>query len=130
MTREEEIKQATEIAWTRVPDIIKRDFIMRTVFNQGAYELAKWADEHPKSPWISVEERLPIKECDYYGNKKCVFVKVYNFEMEREWIEQAASYSKRHDDWQFANSTWLKPLVEGKDIMVTHWMPIPELKED
>lgn len=58
-TRDEEIKQATEIAWTRVPDIIKNDFIKRTVFNQGAYELAKWADEHPRNQWKDAKNDPP-----------------------------------------------------------------------
>lgn len=69
---------------------------------------AKWADEHPISPWISVEERLPDKInkfmsepvlCRYTrGGKEYYHVTQYDFEF---------------DEWQISN--------------VTHWMPIPKL---
>jgi hypothetical protein len=72
---------------------------------------AKWADEHPQSPWISVEERLPEKInkfmsepvlCRYTrGNKEYFHVSQYDFAF---------------DEWQISN--------------VTHWMPIPSLKRD
>ena len=69
---------------------------------------AKWADEHPISPWISVEERLPDKInkfmsepvlCRYTrGGKEYYHVTQYDFD---------------YNQWMIGN--------------VTHWMPIPKL---
>ena len=49
MTRDEQVTEATEYYYN--------DIGLRVAFEEGA----QWADEHPKSPWISVEERLPAK---------------------------------------------------------------------
>ena len=80
MTREEEIVNAA----MNCKDLGETKYHS---FAKGAV----WADEHPKNPWVSVEERLPIKECDYDGNRKFVFVKVRYFDTNSEWIERAAS---------------------------------------
>lgn len=34
-------------------------FEVNSPFEFGLYVGARWADEHPKSPWISVKDRLP-----------------------------------------------------------------------
>jgi hypothetical protein len=51
MTREEEIKQASEI--------IRGNQYGPTLARQGFVEGARWADAHPH--WISVEDGLPEK---------------------------------------------------------------------
>lgn len=51
MTREEEILKEA-LKW-KCDD---NEFIAQTAFEGGA----KWADEHPKSPWISVKDKLPL----------------------------------------------------------------------
>ena len=98
MTREEQATEASEYYYN--------DIGLRVAFEEGA----QWADEHPKCPWISVNDRLPDKInkfmsepvlCRYTrGSKEYFHVSQYDFEF---------------DEWQISN--------------VTHWMPIPELKK-
>ena len=54
MTREEEIDNAKTTFYKRV---LEDDYYYdpRDCFEEGA----KWADEHSKSPWISIEDDLP-----------------------------------------------------------------------
>ena len=49
MTREEPATEASEYYYN--------DIGLRVAFEEGA----QWADEHPKCPWISVNDRLPDK---------------------------------------------------------------------
>ena len=53
MTREEERSKAAYSQYCNSESICFN--LMCDSFKQGA----KWADEHPKSPWISVNEDLP-----------------------------------------------------------------------
>lgn len=58
MTREEEITKAADVNWMSDDTCL--------AFEDGA----KWADEHPKSPWISVEDELPegnVEVLGYFG---------------------------------------------------------------
>lgn len=77
---------------------------------------AKWSDNHPKCPWISVEERLPEAEEE---------VLLYNSHSvqhyETGWLRK-----KKGDN----NSKWVvsNGFVEDDDI--THWMPIPNLPKE
>ena len=60
MTREEEIRNAIDTIFPIPPYEKGRKYeqaLMATGFEGGV----KWADEHPKSPWISVKEDLPYK---------------------------------------------------------------------
>ena len=54
MTREEEINNAKEVFYRK---ILQEGtyYDPRDCFEEGA----EWADNHPKSPWISVEDDLP-----------------------------------------------------------------------
>ena len=65
MTREEEIDNAKTAFYERV---LEDDYYYapRDCFEEGA----KWADSHPKSPWISIKDDLPnnpkyLKQPDY-----------------------------------------------------------------
>lgn len=58
MTREEEIRNAVDTIIPIPPSENGRKYeqaLMATGFEAGV----KWADSHPKSPWISVDEDLP-----------------------------------------------------------------------
>ena len=58
MTRQEEIRNAVDTIFPIPPSEKGRKYeqaLMATGFESGI----KWADEHPKSPWISVDEDLP-----------------------------------------------------------------------
>lgn len=83
---------------------------------------AKWADEHPKLPWISVEEDLPCNhdELIHFGftnnllviddnkNTSTAFMKKYK---NNEWI------------WDSTYNFVFLPLI-------THWMPVPKLPKE
>ena len=63
MTRQEEISNAVDTIFPIPPSEKGRKYeqaLMATGFESGI----KWADEHPKSPWISVKEELPCDEKD------------------------------------------------------------------
>lgn len=75
MTREEEISNAVD---TIIPIPPLRDgrtyeqALMATGFEAGV----KWADSHPKSPWISVEDDLPCNH-EELMSAKCETKKVF-----------------------------------------------------
>ena len=58
MTREEEIAKAAEEAFTTTKYHMPTFEIIG--FSLGAH----WADTHPKSPWISVNDDLPCNHSD------------------------------------------------------------------
>lgn len=100
MTREEEIKAANP--YGNSSDVA---FGKMVGFEAGA----KWADEHPKSPWISVKDRLPEDE-------ECVYV-----------IPQCKllCWNEYHNVWDDEDGD---DYYCDKDA-VSHWMPIPEFEE-
>ena len=56
MTREEQIFEVAERHSEYEYD--------ETTYSNGFIDGAKWADSHPKSPWISVKEDLPCNHID------------------------------------------------------------------
>jgi hypothetical protein len=79
-------------------------------------EMAQWCDNNPKSPWISVEERLPeIGQPCFLANfnkRRCGYGRFY--------ADDGASTRWERKE---GNSTMMYFLHE-----VTHWMPIPEIE--
>lgn len=103
MTRKEQIRDAA---------IYYDTGDMRDSFIEGA----QWADENPKSPWISVEDRLPDRHPAKFINwSKKVLVVV---KRGRECCTYIDEYSHIYNTWR----------VFGDK--VTHWMPIPELPKE
>lgn len=88
---------------------------------------AKWADRHPKSPWISVKKRLPAllkkKKGESEQSSKSVFVIVENVNY-KPYCAVAALYKP-----SYGGTVWT---FDGKlnDDEITHWMPIPELPKE
>lgn len=101
MTRKQQIHQAASKRF--VCNLQKR-----AAFVSGA----AWADKNPKSPWISVEDRLPEEgECVIFMDNNGSLYLGHHFlpgDIGRTWFA----------DGGFAM----------KDDEVTHWMLIPELK--
>lgn len=102
MERIEEIeKEVSKIAGVH-PDWNKLE-----CFRKGFTEGIKWADEHQKSPWVSVKERLPKSDeevlvgcwCKDYFKYLSVGKYLANIE---EWLDDA-----------------------DNTMNATHWMPIP-----
>ena len=122
MTREEQIKKQVDIytddasnytewsddgGWSNSNDIdlIEKAFI----------EGAKWADNNPKSPWISIEDDLPCnhEELTHSNYTDRVIVLARN-----EFPEVEFMYKVEEGVWEW---TTLKN--------VSYWMPIPKLPE-
>ena len=110
MTREEEIDNAKTAFYERV---LEDDYYYdpRDCFEEGA----KWADEHPKSPWISVEDDLPcnheeliIDEPLYKRTKPIVCNKPHGISVDQ------MVYNISRNEWYWTGET---PI---------HWFPIPE----
>lgn len=116
MTREEEIRQAaTKIAkeWYCGPE---DEFHCEV---EKLEEMGQWADEHPKNPWISVDDRLPEEEDYQYeynaphrARSSCNVIITDGVIINRGYF----SYARMRWEWN------------EREIKVTHWMPIPELK--
>lgn len=122
MTREEQIKKQADIytddasnytewsddgGWSNSNDI---DLIEKA-FIKGA----KWADNNPKSPWISIEDDLPCnhEELTHSNYTDRVIVLARN-----EFPEVEFMYKVEEGVWEW---TTLKN--------VSYWMPIPKLPE-
>ena len=64
----------------------------------------RWADEHPQSPWISVEDRIPTGKVIVIDSNGLISTGIFCGDINKTWY------------------------VDGVCITnVTHWMPIPEL---
>ena len=122
MTREEQIKKQADIytddasnytewsddgGWSNSNDID----LVEKAFIEGA----KWADNNPKSPWISVEDDLPCnnEQLTHSNYTDRVIVLARN-----EFPEVEFMYKVEEGVWEW---TTLKN--------VSYWMPIPKLPE-
>ena len=127
MTREELIKKQAEIytdnrnnyvewsdGWSAHNDIkfVEKAFI----------EGAKWADNNPKSSWISVKDDLPYKHKELLdefidGTTKCVFVSNKIYDIYNNYMECIDGIWK----WKWNDND------ESNDYPVLYWMPIPKI---
>lgn len=98
MTREEEIEKEAY----RQEELVNMDA-------ESFIEGAKWADSNSKSPWISVNEKLPSVE----KNNLSIKVLVVS-------TKGKIAFSRYDYDME----GWISPIL---DMVFTHWMPIPEL---
>ena len=122
MTREEEIKKQADIytddasnytewsddgGWSNSNDID----LVEKAFIEGA----KWADNNPKTPWISVEDDLPCnhEELTHSNYTDRIIVLARN-----EFPEVEFMYKVEEGVWEW---TTLKN--------VSYWMPISKLPE-
>lgn len=103
MTREKEIDNAKNAFYKR---ILEDGYYYdpRDCFEEGA----DWADANPKSPWISVNERLPPEEKDGLSIKVLVVSTKGKIDFSR---------------YDYDVGGWISPVL---DIEFTHWMPVPE----
>lgn len=110
MTREKEIYVAASkyIEDNSMPD----GFVAITDHTIPFIEGAEWADNNPKSPWISVEDDLPCNHQDLTHSNYTDRVLI----SARNGFVEVAFMSKIENVW-----VWETP------IKVSHWMPIPKL---
>ena len=135
MTREEEIKKQADIytddasnytewsddgGWSDTNDID----LVEKAFIEGA----KWADSHPKSPWISVEDDLPCNheeliENEYY-TKNVLVVLAWNDDPSKKHIDICDMCNKIGSfniNWYWRNKAYYH---------VVCWKPLPELPKE
>ena len=103
MTREAQIRQ-TAAEWLRYNHPTCTQDMLVEAFRCGA----EWADKHPISPWISVEERMPEKVNKFLSDE--VLVRYLRGGKEYTFVTH---YDYEYQTWNIQN--------------VTHWMPIPEV---
>ena len=125
MTREEEIQEAIKTLQVYVcgdNGIFECSECIDSDIQNAFYQGAKWADKHPKSPWISVNDDLPCNHGD--------LVLTYNgipFSTKRVLVMTdvhtlfLCEMKKDDRGWIWNYST--------KD-KITHWMLIPELSKE
>lgn len=114
MTREEEIKQAS--------DELFDDFTFYSkTYKMGFLAGVMWADNHPKSPWINVNDSLPNDETKLY----IIYCEAYNKngdDIENKHHEiYLANFDKETSSWSNIES------YENYFFDVLYWMPIQEL---
>ena len=110
MTREEEISNA-------IDDFLNKEDL--TCLSCAAYSFkkgAEWADNHPKSPWISVKDDLPCNHSELMFEFQ-VFTKIVIVKYDNGDINFERMIKDNKGNWKFIGN-------------VTHWMPITELPKD
>ena len=106
MTREEEIANAADKIFTTTAFYVPTFEILGFTFG------ARWADEHPKSPWISVKDDLPCNHEELLINKgvtKKVFVLKFGGFPDVDYMLRV-------------NGKWIWFAYENSKF----WMPIPK----
>ena len=97
MTREEEIEKALD-------ELFNSSYYAKT-YKMGFEIGAAWADRNPKSPWISVNEKLPPVEkynssimVLVVNTKGKMYVSKYDYDLE-EWMSLKSDMPFTH--WMF-----------------------------
>ena len=113
MTREEEMDNAKTAFYERV---LEDDYYYdpRDCFEEGA----KWADAHPKSPWISVEDDLPC------NHEELMAKRLFSYEKETVHVLTLLPDGDIVIDFMVRNRGKWKWWSHHRP---THWFPIPEL---
>lgn len=107
MTREEEI----DLIKMAYDEDLRYD--PRICFKEGI----EWADNHPKSPWISVKDDLP---CNYPNNIHFGFTNnVLATDGKNIFV---AHMTKTNNEW-----VWYSDYNFDISHIITHWMSIPKL---
>ena len=119
MTREEEIRKAIDIMFP-IPASVKgrehEQALMATGFEAGV----QWADDNPKSPWISVKADLPCNHIDLVLKYNDIPFSTKRVLVMTDIHTLFLCEMKKDDDrgwiWNY--------LTKDK---ITHWFPIPKL---
>ena len=125
MTREEEIWNAINNLQIGIYDENNpsdNDEYDVSDLQNAFYTGAKWADAHPKSPWISVEDDLPCNHSD--------LILTYNdipFSTRRVLVITDI-HTLFLCDMKYENNIWIWN-YSTRD-KVTHWMPIHEISKE
>lgn len=113
MTREEQIKEAAE-DYSAYRDATDEEDLYNSTELEAFKEGAEWADNHPKSPWINVQEDLP---CNHSNLKSTECATVNVFVCKKGGSVSVDFMIKRNGKWEW--DSWRESY--------THWMPIPSV---
>ena len=128
MTREEEIQEAIKTLQVYVcgdNGIFECSECIDSDIQNAFYQGVKWADKHPKSPWISVNDDLPYNH-EELMEPICQLDDRLIYETKRVFVRcignsiSTAHMVNLHNRWR-----WYPD-----DIDVKHWFPIPELPKE
>ena len=128
MTREEEIQEAIKTLQVYVcgdNGIFECSECIDSDIQNAFYQGAKWADKHPKSPWISVNDDLPCNH-EELMEPICQLDDRLIYETKQVFVRcsgnsiSTAHMVNLHNRWR-----WYPD-----DIDVKHWFPIPELLKE
>ena len=122
MTRKKQINKAAE---QFIADRPKQYFHTKAEENTahtGFVMGAKWADEHQKIPWISVNEQLPEEFQMVFVRMQSGYCdcKIYT----NGFFENSLQLKCGTKDDEYTIISWSQKFKSN----ITHWMPIPELK--
>lgn len=133
MTRKEKIEEAARIYATHPTDTDVTDFhgkwVKETKYNHDEYlgflKGTEWADENPKSPWISVKDDLPCNHKELICEEDSRFTKYVLI----RYIKISNGEMRYKDSMmsKFGSKDWVWTDINTEKWKVTHWMPIPEL---
>ena len=121
MTRQEEIRQealkAEKEEFPRCAGDKENSFHgVNSAYGLGFVDGALWADENPKSPWISVKESLP------YDNPNIIHFGFTNRVLVTDGKDLFVAYMEKDKD-----NKWVWHTDNNNDDPITHWMLIPKI---
>ena len=121
MTREEEIRVALNLyapsSWDFRGETIPMNKDELQISHEGFVRGAKWADNNPKSPWISVKDDLPCNHKELILNTKCHTVNVFTYK--KGGACGIDNMIVRNGKWEW----------EARKENYLYWMPIPKLSK-
>ena len=130
MTREEEIRTAVDTIVPILPSNNGRTY-EQALIASGVEAGIKWADENPKSPWISVDEDLPCNHEELMSK--------YPFGYKKQTVNVltllptgcVATDSMGYRERWWNGGRWDGEKWEWDSLRrPTHWLPIPKLSKE
>ena len=123
MTRKEQIEQESAINAAYIGGLeIAGDFSEEKLqtYQNGFINGADWADNNPKSPWISVKDDLPCNHDNLLES---------NYSIQTHKVLVAYNNGKYYG---FARMNKIIGIWEWYDRSddITHWMPIPKMTKE
>ena len=118
MTREEEIRTAVDAIVPILPSNNGRTY-EQALIASGVEAGIKWADENPKSLWISVKDDLPCNHEELISLENPDFT----ISVLGRWSDEDLILPIRMTKYLMEEWKWEWEL----DISMDYWMPIPEL---
>ena len=131
MTREEEIRNAVDATIPILPSNNGRTY-EQALIASGFEAGIRWADENPKSPWISVDDDLPCNHEELMSKYPLRFYKKQTVNV----LTLLPNGSVATDSMGYRKRWWNGRRWDGEKWewwshrRPTHWFPIPKLSKN